>query len=139
MEKKAFNQTQVGIIKRICQNVYGSFEKVNRLNEKKAAIEAEINALQTQIDLMEQPVVNMCGYKSTDIVERVIVPVLNADGTPKKSDKGYAMKQTKWVLKYPDTIIPPVVEAVEEEVVDTPVEAEVNTEAEVTVNVPYFE
>lgn len=110
MEKK-LNQMQLGIVKRIAQNVNGNFEKVAKLNEKIAALVEERDTLQTMIDEMEAPVVRMTGgYKSTDLYDKVIVPQFNEDGTPKLNDKtGYQVKTTKYVLKYPDTIVPPIV------------------------------
>lgn len=107
MEKK-LNQTQLGIVKRIAQNVNGNFEKVAKLNEKIAALIEERDTLQIMIDEMEAPVIRITGgYKSTDLYDKVIVPQFNEDGTPKLNDKtGYQIKTTKYVLKYPDTILP---------------------------------
>ena len=107
MEKK-LNQTQLGIVKRIAQNVNGNFEKVAKLNEKIAALIEERDTLQTMIDEMEAPVIRITGgYKSTDLYDKVIIPQFNEDGTPKLNDKtGYQIKTTKYVLKYPDTILP---------------------------------
>lgn len=107
MEKK-LNQMQLGIVKRIAQNVNGNFEKVAKLNEKIEALVKERDTLQTMIDEMEAPVVRMTGgYKSTDLYDKVIVPQFNEDGTPKVNEKtGYQVKTTKYVLKYPDTILP---------------------------------
>lgn len=119
MEKK-LNQMQLGIVKRIAQNVNGNFEKVAKLNEKIEALVEERDTLQTMIDEMEAPVVRMTGgYKSTDLYDKVIVPQFNEDGTPKVNEKtGYQVKTTKYVLKYPDTILPPIVEKPVEETVE---------------------
>ena len=131
MEKK-LNQMQLGIVKRIAQNVNGNFEKVAKLNEKIETLVEERDTLQTMIDEMEAPVIRMTGgYKSTDLYDKVIVPQFNEDGTPKVNEKtGYQIKTTKYVLKYPDTILPPVVE----ESVEETVEAAPAEKAEETVN-----
>ena len=124
MEKK-LNQMQLGIVKRIAQNVNSNFEKVAKLNEKIKALMEERDTLQTMIDEMEAPVIRMTGgYKSTDLYDKVIVPQFNEDGTPKVNEKtGYQVKSTKYILKYPDTILPPVVEKTIEKTVETvPVE-----------------
>lgn len=124
MEKK-LNQMQLGIVKRIAQNVNSNFEKVTKLNEKIETLVEERDTLQTMIDEMEAPVVRMTGgYKSTDLYDKVIVPQFNEDGTPKVNEKtGYQVKTTKYVLKYPDTILPPVVEETVEETIEaTPTE-----------------
>lgn len=119
MEKK-LNQMQLGIVKRIAQNVNSNFEKVTKLNEKIETLVEERDTLQTMIDEMEAPVVRMTGgYKSTDLYDKVIIPQFNEDGTPKVNEKtGYQVKTTKYVLKYPDTILPPVVEETVEETVE---------------------
>lgn len=135
MEKK-LNQMQLGIVKRIAQNVNGNFEKVAKLNEKIEALVEERDTLQTMIDEMEAPVVRMTGgYKSTDLYDKVIVPQFNEDGTPKVNEKtGYQVKTTKYVLKYPDTILPPVVEEPVEETVEAAPAEEVE---ETVVTDPY--
>ena len=131
MEKK-LNQMQLGIVKRIAQNVNGNFEKVAKLNEKIETLVEERDTLQTMIDEMEAPVIRMTGgYKSTDLYDKVIIPQFNEDGTPKVNEKtGYQIKTTKYVLKYPDTILPPVVE----ESVEETVEAAPAEKVEKTVN-----
>lgn len=136
MEKK-LNQMQLGIVKRIAQNVNSNFEKVTKLNEKIEALMEERDTLQTMIDEMEAPVVRMTGgYKSTDLYDKVIVPQFNEDGTPKVNEKtGYQVKTTKYVLKYPDTILPPVVE----ETVEKAVEAANTEEVEETVDTDPFD
>ena len=55
---------------------------------------------------MEAPVIRKTGFKSTDIYTKVIVPQMNEDGTAKVDKNGRPIKVTKYVLKYPDTIIP---------------------------------
>ena len=147
MEKK-LNQMQLGIVKRIAQNVNGNFEKVAKLNEKIAALVEERDTLQTMIDEMEAPVIRMTGgYKSTDLYEKVIIPQFNEDGTPKVNEKtGYQVKTTKYVLKHQDTILP-VEEKAEtinkvcepataEEAIETPI---IDTESTDEVETPAME
>ena len=133
METK-INSREVAQIKRICQNVDGDFQKVNKLKAKIATLQAEVDELQIGIDEMEAPVVRKTGYKSTDLVEKVVSPMYNPDGTPKTDKNGVHMKVTKYVLKYPETIVPPTVETAGSDfdadaAIATPAEAEpVNTE-----------
>ena len=82
----------------------------------------ERDELQQGIDEMEAPVIRKTGgFKSTDIYEKTIVPQFNENGTPKTDKDGRQLKVTKYVLRYPDTIIPsveneaPVAEPVVEE------------------------
>ena len=53
--------------------------------------------------------------------------MFNEDGSPKCDKDGHPIKQTKYVLIYPDTIIPPVVE--EEAKEETEEEEEINEES----------
>lgn len=147
MEKK-LNQMQLGIVKRIAQNVNGNFEKVAKLNEKITTLIEERDTLQTMIDEMEAPVIRMTGgYKSTDLYDKVIVPQFNEDGTPKLNDKtGYQIKTTKYILKYPNTILPVEEKtetvnencnpAIAEEAVENPV---ISTETTEEVEIPVIE
>ena len=122
MNDKILNNRELAQVKRIAQNVDADYQKVGKLNEKIAALTKERDELQQGIDEMEAPVIRKTGgFKSTDIYEKTIVPQFNENGTPKTDKDGRQLKVTKYVLRYPDTIIPsveneaPVVEPVVEE------------------------
>lgn len=110
MEKKVLNQTQVAIIKRIAQNANGNNEKIAKLNDKISALIAERDSLASLVEEMELPVKRMTGgFTSGDLVEKVVTPVFNEDGTPKVDTKtGYQLKKVQYVLRYPESILPPV-------------------------------
>lgn len=112
MEKKILNMREIGQMKRVCQNVDADFQKVQKINAKIAELQAERDELQLSIDEQEAPWIRRTGYRTTDLISKVIVPNLNADGTPKVDKDGRPTKTTKYVLKYPDTIVPPVEEDV---------------------------
>ena len=126
MNEKILNNRELAQVKRIAQNVDADYQKVCKLNEKIAELTKERNSLQQGIDEQEAPVIRKTGgFKSTDIFAKTIVPQFNENGTPKTDKDGRQIKVTKYVMRYPDTIIPvaPVSEEGQSEVT-TPVEPE---------------
>ena len=122
MNDKVLNARELAQVRRIAQNVDADYQKVGKLNEQIAKLTAQRDELQQGIDEMEAPVIRKTGgFKSTDIYEKTIVPQFEANGTPKTDKDGRQIKITKYVLRYPDTIIPsveneaPVAEPVVEE------------------------
>lgn len=108
MNDKNLNNRELAIIKRIAQNVDADFQKVCKLETKIKELTAEANEISKSIEEMEAPVVRMTGgYKSTDIFKKTIIPQFNEDGSPKTDKDGRQLKVTKYVLRYPDTIVPP--------------------------------
>lgn len=102
MEKKEFSTKTLAAIKRIAMNVDAAINKKNKLEEKKAAIEAELAELYEDIALMEAPVKKMTGgYGIEDIIVKTVTPNGKLDA------KGNIQKTTKYEFKYPETIIPP--------------------------------
>lgn len=124
MNEKILNNRELAQVKRIAQNVDADYQKVCKLNEKIAELTKERDSLQQGIDEQEAPVIRKTGgFKSTDIFAKTIVPQFNENGTPKTDKDGRQIKVTKYVMRYPDTIIPvaPVSEEGQSEVT-TPVE-----------------
>lgn len=108
MNDKNLNNRELAIIKRIAQNVDADFQKVCKLETKIKELTAEADEISKSIEEMEAPVVRMTGgYKSTDIFKKTIIPQFNEDGSPKTDKDGRQLKVTKYVLRYPDTIVPP--------------------------------
>ena len=106
MSEKILNARELAQVKRIAQNVDADYQKVCKLEEKIAELTKDRDELQQGIDEQEAPVIRKTGFKSTDIYTKVIVPQMNEDGTAKVDKNGRPIKVTKYVLKYPDTIIP---------------------------------
>ena len=80
MEKKEFSTKTLAAIKRIAMNVDAAINKKNKLEEKKAAIEAELQELYEEIDLMEAPVKKMTGgYGVEDIIVKTVTPTGKLD------------------------------------------------------------
>lgn len=109
MTKNVLNARELAQVRRIAQNVDADYQKVCKLNEKIAELTAQMNELQQGIDEQEAPVMRKTGgFKSTDLYVKTIVPQFNENGTPKTDKDGRQIKVTKYVLRYPDTIVPPV-------------------------------
>ena len=122
MNEKILNARELAQVKRIAQNVDADYQKVGKLEEQIAKLTAQRDELQKGIDEMEAPVIRKTGgFKSTDIYEKTIVPQFNDNGTPKTDKDGRQLKVTKYVLRYPDTIIPPVQNEEPATIVDMPV------------------
>lgn len=128
---KEFSTKQLAAIKRIAMNVDAAINKKNKLEEKKAKIEAELAELYEDIALMEAPVKKMTGgFGVEDLVVKTVTPNGKIDA------KGNMLKDTKYRFKYPDTIIPPAMDELDEneEVDETPVEETETTVAEAPYN-----
>lgn len=122
MNEKVLNARELAQVKRIAQNVDADYQKVGKLEEQIAKLTAQRDELQKGIDEMEAPVIRKTGgFKSTDIYEKTIVPQFNENGTPKTDKDGRQLKVTKYVLRYPDTIIPSVQNEEPATIVDMPV------------------
>ena len=111
MEKK-FNKIQIAAIKRTAQNVAQFTTKKEKLDAKIAELEAEKTALQPMIDAFQGPIKEMTGGDTTeDLVKREVIHTGKLD-----QKTGKEILQTRYSLKYPETVIP---------VADVPTEAPV--------------
>lgn len=120
---KEFTSIQKATVKRTRQNVDSSFEKLNKINAKIEKLQAEKEEFQSMVEMMEFPIVHMTGYKSTDLCIKT------------KDEK---TGQARFVLLYPETLIPVVEETenVEEAVTD---ELHEETELDELKQQEYFE
>lgn len=103
MEKK-FSKIQIAAIKRTAQNVATFVNKKENIDKKIAALEEEKKSLQPMIDAFQGPIKEMTGgYTTEDLVVKEIVKSGKMD--PKT---GKEITSTRYILKYPETVIPPV-------------------------------
>ena len=106
MEKKNFSKIEIAVIKRTAQNVAQFVTKKEKLNAKIAELEAEKASLQPIIDSFQGPIKEMTGgYTTEDLVTREVVHTGKMD-----SKTGKEILQTRYILKYPDTVVPPTTE-----------------------------
>lgn len=106
MEKKNFSKIEIAVIKRTAQNVAQFVNKKEKLNAKIAELEAEKASLQPIIDSFQGPIKEMTGgYTTEDLVTRETVHTGKMD-----SKTGKEILQTRYILKYPETVVPPTTE-----------------------------
>lgn len=75
--------------------------KKNKIKAQLDELQAEYDQLATMQEQYEAPIKTMTGgYTTEDLVERVV------ENTGKVDKEGRPIKQTKYNLKYPKTVIP---------------------------------
>ena len=102
MEKKEFSKFFIASLKRTAQNVQPLVRRKTKLLAQIEEMRNELCSLQAQIDGYQIPIKEVTGgYTTEDLVERVITETtkLDKDGKP--------IKMTQYVLRYPETVIPP--------------------------------
>lgn len=104
MKKKEFTKFELARLKRTAQNVEGFLKQKNKLEAKKAEIEAELANVNQQIELTDAPTIAMTGYHTEDIIKKVVTPTDQVD------KNGNVIKKVTFEFIYPDTIVPPVTE-----------------------------
>lgn len=102
---KEFTSIQKATVKRTRQNVDSSFEKLNKINAKIEKLQKEKEEFESMIEMMELPIIHMTGFKSTDLCIKT------------KDEK---TGQARFVLLYPETLVPVVEETehIEETITD---------------------
>lgn len=133
MEKKNFSKIEIAVIKRTAQNVAQFVTKKEKLNAKIAELEAEKASLQPIIDSFQGPIKEMTGgYTTEDLVTREVVHTGKMD-----SKTGKEILQTRYILKYPDTVVP-VNEAAQEEVIEEQVVEDAEAQVVAEENADHF-
>lgn len=101
-KKKEFSKFFVASLKRTAQNVNPLVRRKSKLLAQIGEMREELGSIQAQIDGYQVPIKEATGgWTTEDLVERVVTETakLDKDGKP--------IKMTQYVLKYPDTIVPP--------------------------------
>lgn len=121
MTEKKFTKFELARMKRTAQNVDQYITKKNKLVEKINALQAELDGINSLIELTDAPTIAMTGgYGTEDIIRKVVTP------TDKLDKNGNVIKVTSYEFLYPDTIIPPT--TTEDEVSVVTEEVEIETE-----------
>lgn len=123
---KKFSKFEIATIKRTAQSVNPMVSKKAKLKEQIDALQAEYDQLNTMQEQYEASIKTMTGgYGTEDLVDKVI------ETTSAVDKNGKPIKVTKYILKYPETVIPVAAEEIEgmtaSEVDDTAVVEEVET------------
>ena len=122
---KELSKFEIAAIKRTAQNVNAMVTKKTKLKEKIDALQAEYDKIEGAQEQFEVPIRKMTGgYGTEDLVEKVI------EDTGKLDKDGKSIKLTKYVLKYPYTILPPTMDDGTGAVDDTEEAPEVEVPAE---------
>ena len=126
METRKFSKFEIATIKRTAQSVNPMVSKKAKLREQIAELQAEYDQLDTMQEQYEASIKTMTGgYGTEDLVEKVV------ETTSAVDKNGKPIKVTKYVLKYPETVIPVAAEEIEDmiaaEVDETAVVEEVET------------
>lgn len=100
--KTDFSKFEIAAIKRTAQNVNPMVTRRIKLEEKIREMEEECKKLREMQEQYESSIRNMTGgYSTEDLVEKII------EDTGKFDKNGNPVKVTKYVLRFPGTIIPP--------------------------------
>lgn len=125
---KKFTKFEIATIKRTAQNVSPMVSKKKKIAAQIMALNEEYDNLSKMQEQYEASIRTMTGGFSTeDLVTRVVEPTNSVD------KNGNPVKITKFVLKYPDTVVPPTVDEV---VTPEPENALVDGNMEVDTEVP---
>ena len=105
---KKFSKFEIATIKRTAQSVNPMVSKKAKLKEQIDALQTEYDQLNTMQEQYEASIKTMTGgYGTEDLVDKVI------ETTSAVDKNGKPIKVTKYVLKYPETIIPVAAEEIE--------------------------
>ena len=111
---KELSKFEIAAIKRTAQNVNAMVTKKTKLKEKIDALQAEYDKIEEAQEQFEAPIRKMTGgYGTEDLIVKVI------EDTGKLDKDGKPVKLAKYVLKYPDTILPPTMDDCDGVVDDT--------------------
>ena len=134
---KKFSKFEIATIKRTAQSVNPMVSKKAKLEEQISALQAEYDQLNTIQEQYEASIKTMTGgYGTEDLVDKVI------ETTSAVDKNGKPIKVTKYVLKYPETVIPVAAEEIEDmtaaEVDETAVVEDVETPKDAETPVSSF-
>lgn len=98
---KKFTKFEIATIKRTAQNVNPMVTKKAKIMEQMEALTAEFQQLDEMQEQYEASIRTMTGgYSTEDLVTKV------TETTNTLDKNGKPIKVTKYVLKYPETVIP---------------------------------
>ena len=99
--KKTFTKFQIAAMKRTAANVDQFVRRRNTLMAKKNEIDVELETINASIEAADAPTKAMTGgFGSEELFTKEITD------TGKVDKNGTPIKNSKFVLKYPETIIP---------------------------------
>lgn len=128
MSEKKFTKFELARMKRTAQNVDQYITKKNKLVAKITELQAELDGLNSLIELTDAPTKAMTGgYGTEDIIKKVVTP------TNKLDKNGNVIKVTSYEFLCPETIIPVVEESTDTEECEEPEPTEMEKEGEFNI------
>ena len=101
---KEFSKCEIAALKRTAANVRREVSQKERLTKKINELTSELSKVQERIDAWQAPIKSMTGgYSTEELVERVV-------------ETNGKNPVVKFILKYPETVVPPTENSVEEQV-----------------------
>ncbi len=104
---KTFSKFEIAAIKRTAQNVNTLVTKKNKLKEKIESLQKEYDELAATQETYEAPIKALTGFGTEELVNKVVESATDKEGK--------SIKIVKWVLKYPDTVLPPIEDTIKVE------------------------
>lgn len=112
--KKEFTKFEIAIIKRTAQNANQLVTKKKKIIDKINSLEKELESLNDMLEKYEAPIKAMTGgYTTEDLVTKVV------EDTGKTDKLGHPIKTTKYVLTYPDTVVPVVDNTIDDTIAES--------------------
>jgi len=97
---KNLSSREVAVLKRIAQNNYPLTVQVDKIDKQIAALMEEKADKLAMLDRMEVGAIAMTGgYTSSQLIDRVVLPAVDANGNQKFDKAGKALTITRFIPK----------------------------------------
>lgn len=116
--KTKFTNRDAARWKKIAAICFEDSAKRDKLQKKIMELQEELDTVNARIEMNQATVKLDTGYTTDDLIDRIV------ETSDKKDKNGYPVKNTKYVLKYPETYVPVPVDAGSEAPVAMPVDTE---------------
>lgn len=116
--KTKFTNRDAARWKKIAAICFEDSVKRDKLQKKIMELQEELDTVNARIEMNQATVKLDTGYTTDDLIDRVV------ETSDKKDKNGYPIKNTKYVLKYPETYVPVPVCVEEAAPVEMPVDPE---------------
>jgi hypothetical protein len=98
--KTKFTNRDAARWKKIAAICFEDSVKRDKLQKKIMELQEELDTVNARIEMNQATVKLDTGYTTDDLIDRIV------ETSDKKDKNGYPVKNTKYVLKYPETYVP---------------------------------
>jgi len=98
--KTKFTNRDAARWKKIAAICFEDSVKRDKLQKKIMELQQELDTVNARIEMNQATVKLDTGYTTDDLIDRIV------ETSDKKDKNGYPVKNTKYVLKYPETYVP---------------------------------